>query len=56
MMRRERKKNKKCKRWKKDGKNKYEITTGIITQRERRILSEQAILSPYLEDLVHWCN
>ncbi len=31
-------------------KNKYEITTGIITQRERRILSEQAILSPYLED------
>jgi hypothetical protein len=55
MMRRERK-IKKCKWWKKGGKNKYEITTGFITRQEHRVLSEQAIPSPYLEDLVHWCD
>jgi hypothetical protein len=41
---------KKCKWWKKGRKIKYEITTGLISQRERHILSSLARSSPYLED------
>lgn len=40
----------KCKWWKKGGKIKYEITTGLISRREHHILGPRARPSPFLED------